>query len=103
MSAGQKYALTVKQLTTDAGGVGAILNVLDLESMTIQLAATGTGTVQFEGTIDGTNWFALGAALTASGVFNVPYTKLAAIRAHTTVSVAAGVYSAALAGAMRGE
>lgn len=105
MSVGQKNTLEVKQTTVDNGGVGAVLNVLDYELMTIQLdAGGGTGTVQFQGTIDGTNWFALGAAVTASGAFNVPFNRLAAVRAKTTVNVAGGTgYTAALAGGARGE
>lgn len=105
MSVGQKIAIDVKQLTSDSGGIGNIINTLDLEGMTIQLAALGgaTGTVQFEGTLDGANWFALGAAVTTSGAFNVALNRVAAIRARTTVNVAGGSYVAALAGGARGE
>lgn len=35
------------------------LNVLGLSSLAIQIAGTFTGTVQFEGTADGTNWAAI--------------------------------------------
>lgn len=103
MSAGQSYALDVKQLTSVNGGVGNVLNVKDLDGLTIQLFGTGTGSVQFEGTIDGTNWFAVGAVVTGSIAFDVPFKKLSALRARTTVNVAGGVYSAALGGFMRGE
>lgn len=103
MSVGQSYALDVKQLTTDNGGIGNSLNVIDMDTLSIQLFGTGTGSVQFEGTIDGVNWFALGALVTGSGAFNVPIQKLNKVRARTTASVAGGVYSAALGGFMRGE
>lgn len=105
MSAGQSYALNVKQTTTDSGGVGASLNVNDMDGLTIQLVnGGGTGSVQFEGTIDGANWFPVGAVVTTSGAFDVPFKKLAQVRARTTVNVAGGTgYTAALGGFMRGE
>ncbi len=105
MSVGTSYGLDVKQTTADNGGIGTEKAVGDLTLMTIQLATSGgTGTVQFEGTIDGSNWFALGAAVTVAGAFNVPFNKLSRVRARTTVNVAAGPFSAQIAGFMtRGE
>lgn len=104
MSVGQSYALDVKQTTADSGGIGAAFNANDMDSMVIQLAnGGGTGSVQFEGTIDGTNWFTVGAVVTTSGAFNVPFNKLKSLRARTTVNVAGGTYSAAVGGFMRGE
>lgn len=101
--------VTVVQTAADntlgfGAGIGPKLNTLDLETMTIQLGPVGvTGTVQFQGTIDGANWFSLGAAVSAAGAFNVPFSKLAGVRAKTTADIGGGPGVASLAGSMRGE
>lgn len=50
---------------------GAALDTLNMEQKTIQLTGTFVATIQFQGTIDGTNWVNEGAALTAPGVIEV--------------------------------
>lgn len=109
MSSGQTYGIKVVQTAADntlglGAGVGTLLSTIEMENLTIQLGpAAVTGTVQFQGTIDGVNWFSLGAALTAAGAFNVPFAKLFAIRAKTNADVGSGPAVATLACSMRGE
>ncbi|MGC2234262.1 MAG: hypothetical protein WBA09_22365 [Candidatus Acidiferrum sp.] len=56
------------------------------QSFTWQLNLTGapTASCQMQGSLDGTNWFNLGTALTASGLQTISLTPVAFIRANLT-------------------
>lgn len=88
---------TLETLQTAQSGNadGTVVPVAGYERITFHVTASGfTGTVNFEGTIDGTNWFAvpcLNAAgsyvstATAAGAFHVAhFAALYAIRARTS-------------------
>jgi hypothetical protein len=58
----------VLQAAAVATGVGAPISMQGVRSLTLHVTGITTATVSFEGTIDGTNWFAVGLKTAADGV-----------------------------------
>ena len=65
-----------------AAGVGAAANVFRLRDKTVQVSGPFVGSLQLEGSIDGENFEAIGAPLTAPGFVLVPLT-VAFVRVRT--------------------
>lgn len=64
---GQDAIATGSLTSTTCPGTGCvILSIANRGSGTIQLTGTFTATVQFEGSVDGANWFAIPAATIAA-------------------------------------
>jgi hypothetical protein len=64
--------------------VGAAVDVSRWNrDITLQLGGTFVATVQFEGSLDGSSWSSIGAALTAGGFVTAPPT-VKQVRARTT-------------------
>jgi len=59
--------LTTLQDAAEATADGTALNMKGYRTLTVQVSGTFTGTVTFEGTIDDTNWFAVGMPAAATG------------------------------------
>ena len=79
--------------------IGTPQDVRDLSSMWLQLATVSgspVGTLQIEGTIDGTHYFSVGAALTAAGILEIAPKKLTRIRVNATTAITAGVWALTL-------
>lgn len=70
MSRPEKLRLEVKQ-ATDAGRAE---NVFRFRDKTVQVHGTFVATLQLEGSIDGSEYFPLGAPVSAAGVLRVPET-----------------------------
>lgn len=75
------YGGSVATLQSAAGSNidGALLDVKGVSRLTVQVSGTFSATVNFEGTIDDTNWFAVGLKTAADG-------------AAVTTTAAAGVW-----------
>jgi hypothetical protein len=67
--------------TSNLTGTADAVGVLDLRDKYVQVGGTFTGTIQLQGTVDGTNWVSEGAAHTAAGVVAVAptYQKMRAV------------------------
>ena len=102
----------VFQAAATTNGNGTAMAVGGLPGVGIQLAGITTATVNFEGTIDGTNWVALksvnlnsgatGATATANGLYFVPVAGIDQLRARisghsagTITATGKGVYNPA--------
>lgn len=70
MARPEKIRLEVKQEI----GVGRAENVFRFRDKYVQVHGTFVGTVQVEGTIDGSEYFAIGSPTTAPAVVPVPET-----------------------------
>ena len=77
-------------------GVGAPANVFRHRQKTVQVAGAFTGSLQLEGTIDGSNWDAVGAPITAPTLFLVDVTvellrvRVTALTAGRPTAIVAG-------------
>jgi hypothetical protein len=78
--------------TTEGAGVKTV-SVMQSTDIGVAVSGTFTATVTFEGTLDGTNWFAVPAVksdgtqannTTAPGVFQASVRGLKSFRAHCT-------------------
>jgi hypothetical protein len=65
---------------------GDAINVFEYREKTLSVAGTFSATIQFEGTLDGSNWFNLGSPVTAPGLIEVT-AFLRSMRAKVTVYV----------------
>jgi hypothetical protein len=92
MARPEKVRLEVKQ----AVGVGKAEQVFRFRDKYVQVHGTFVATVQVEATIDGSDYFAVGAAVSAPGVVPVPET-VEFVRVRTTAYVS-GEPRAVLAG-----
>lgn len=82
------------QSAAGATGNGTAFEVGGLAMVTIQVTGTFSGTVTFEGTIDGSNWVAVlarkvtdgatGTTATAAGIYQVPVSGLGQLRARVS-------------------
>ena len=79
MARPEKLVLEVKQ----AVEAGRAENVFRFRDKTVQVHGTFVATLQIEGSIDGSEYFPLGAALSAPGALRVPET-LEFLRVRTT-------------------
>lgn len=88
---GEASEMFVLQSAAAATGNGTELDVVGQSSCVIALTGTFVGTVTFEGTVDGTNWFSVFAAklgdgaiettATATGLYRISCGALTSIRA----------------------
>lgn len=91
----EKFTLTMAQHGATDTGNGLKAMCRGCEAAVAQVSGTFVGTVAFEGTVDGTNWFAiqgvsvsdstsLATTATAAGVFRFDARGLFAIRARVS-------------------
>ena len=79
-----------------AVGVGQASNVFRFRDKTVQVSGTFVGSLQLEGSIDGSDYEPVGAAMTAPGLVPVPFTieflrvRITALTSGTPKAVAAG-------------
>lgn len=66
--------LTLQNPAFPAGGAGTAQLVQQFINKYIQVAGTFVATVNLEGTIDGTNWITLHAALSTGTLYSIPQT-----------------------------
>ncbi len=92
MARPEKLRLEVKQ-AVDAGRAE---NVFRFRDKTVQVHGTFVATLQLEGSIDGSEYFAVGAPVSAAGAIRVPET-LEFLRVRTT-AYTSGEPKAAFAG-----
>jgi hypothetical protein len=92
MARPEKLRLEVKQ-AVDAGRAE---NVFRFRDKTVQVHGTFVATLQLEGSIDGSEYFAVGAPVSAAGVLRVPE-MLEFLRVRTT-AYTSGEPKAAFAG-----
>lgn len=84
--------------TTNTTGLGDALCVLALRDKTIQIVGTFVGTVQFQGSIDGTNWVSEGAAQTAASTALLEVSETYQFMRANMTAYTSGTPSAYLAG-----
>lgn len=72
------------QLPGTAGNQGPAIRVEDHGDFTVDVKLDGAGSVTIEGTLDGTNWYAIGAAIIADGITSISGTYRSLRVDHTT-------------------
>lgn len=83
-------------VATSTANAVTLGSLVGLSSAAVQITGTWTGTVQIQGTVDGTNWFALTAVptpaaapvsnITANGQWQVDIAGMSSVRVQVTVA-----------------